>query len=262
MRAGTRVLASSQQSDGELYTEMATQVCRGYKFGRTAVPQCWYADDSAYLCEDLAGVQMALDAMYMVARVSGLKITVKAADAQTRHGTKTAWMGTYYNEKGEEKEVHGWEIRLPDGTMVPQVKSYKYLGTPLQIEYRGRHDALRKKVVSACCGLIRQIGRVEFLGPRQVRRAMELALAGVCVYYCRSTPMTWHDCQQIEGVRAAVLARRGLCAETPRAAIYLGGEAGGLGHMHAYQHASAAYIDQFHRALSGGLGEPVRVTVS
>ena len=149
-----------------------------------------------------------------------------------------------------------------DGTVVPQVKSYKYLGTPLQIEYRGRHDALRKKVVSACCGLLRQIGRVEFLGPRQVRRAMELALAGVCGYYCRSTPMTWHDCQQIEGVRAEVLARRGLCAETPRAAIYLSGEAGGLGHMHAYQHASAAYIDQFHRALSGGLGEPVRVTVS
>ena len=90
---------------------------------------------------------------------------------------------------------------------------------------------------------------------------MELALAGVCGYYCRSTPMTWADCQRIEAVRVEVLARRGLCAETPRAAVYLPGEAGGMGHMHAYQYASAAYIDQFHRALSGGVGEPARVAV-
>ena len=189
--------------------EMATQVCRGYEFGHTAVPQCWYADDSAYLCEDLAGVQMALDAMWVVARVSGLKVTVKAKDAETRVGSKTAWMGTYYNEKGEEKEVTGWKIKLPDDTHVPQVRAYKYLGTPMQIEWKGRHDAMRSKKVGACCGLLRQIGRVEMLGPRQVRRAMELALAGVCGYYCRSTPMTWADCQKIEAVRVEVLARRG-----------------------------------------------------
>eukprot|EP00964_Phaeocystis_antarctica_P100172 scaffold65859_cov42-Phaeocystis_antarctica.AAC.1 len=37
---------------------MASQVCLGYRFGQTGVPQCWYCDDSAWLCEDLAGVQM------------------------------------------------------------------------------------------------------------------------------------------------------------------------------------------------------------
>jgi hypothetical protein len=63
----------------------------------------WFADDSAYLCEDIAGVQMALDAMWVVARVSGLHVTVKATDAETRVGSKTAWMGTYWNAGGQEK---------------------------------------------------------------------------------------------------------------------------------------------------------------
>ena len=80
-------------------------------------------------------------------------------------------------------------------------------------------------------------------------------------YYCRSTPMTWADCEKIEGVRARVLAQRGIAAETPRAAIFLPEEAGGAGHMHAYAYAAAAYMDQFHRALSGGDGEPTRVVV-
>ena len=79
----------------------------------------------------------------------------KAKDAETRVGSKTAWMGTYYNEKGEEKEVTGWKIKLPDDTHVPQVRAYKYLGTPMQIEWKGRHDAMRSKVVGACCGLLR-----------------------------------------------------------------------------------------------------------
>ena len=241
---------------------MAQRVCRGYRFGQTGLTQVWFADDSAYLCEDLAGLQMALDAMWVVSRVAGLKVTVKAKDAETRVGSKTAWMGTYWDAKGKEQEVTGWKVELPDGTVVPQVRAYKYLGTPLQIEYEGRHDAMRKKVVGTCCALIRQIGRVDMLGPRQLRRGFELAMAGVLGYYCRSTPMTWKCCQQIEAVRAEVLARRGICASTPRAAIYLPGEAGGAGHMHAYQYAAAAYMDQFHRALGGGLGEPVRTAVS
>ena len=241
---------------------MAQKVCRGYRFDSTGITQVWFADDSAYLCEDLAGLQMALDAVWVVARVAGLQVTVKAKDAETRVGSKTAWMGTYWDSKGKEREVTGWNLKLPDGTVVPQVRAYKYLGTPLQIEFEGRHDAMRKKVVGTCCALIRQIGRVDMLGPKQLRRGFELAMAGVLGYYCRSTPMTWASCQQIEAVRAEVMARRGICASTPRAAIYLTGEAGGAGHMHAYQYAAAAYIDQFHRALGGGLGEPVRAAVS
>ena len=81
---------------------------------------------------------------------------------------------------------------------------------------------------------------------------MELAIAGVLGYYARSTPMTWADCQSIETVRVQVLAQRGICAAAPRAAVYLPEEAGGAGHEHAYGYAAAAYLDQFHRALSGG----------
>ena len=241
---------------------MASQVCRGYRFGQTGVPQCWYCDDSAWLCEDLAGVQMAIDAMWVVARVSGLKVTIKKKDFKTRVGSKTAWMGVYYDDEGKECEVTGAKVEMPNGEEVPQVTKYKYLGTPLQIEYKGRHSAMRSKVVSTCCALLRQIGRVDMLGPRQTRRAIELAVAGVLGYYCRSTPMTWADCEKIEAVRASVLAQRGIAAETPRAAIFLPEEAGGAGHMHAYAYAAAAYMDQFHRALSGGEGEPARVVVS
>ena len=241
---------------------MASQVCRGYRFGQTGVPQCWYCDDSAWMCEDLAGVQMALDAMWVVARVSGLQVTVKEKDFETRKGSKTAWMGVYYDEAGRECEVTGARVEMVSGRMVPQVREYKYLGTPLQIGYEGRHDAMRAKVVGTCCALIRKIGRVDMLGPRQTRRAMELAIAGVMGYYCRSTPMTWAGCEKIEAVRASVLAQRGMAAETPRAAIFLPEEAGGAGHMHAYAYAAAAYMDQFHRALSGGAGEPARVVVS
>ena len=71
--------------------EMATRVCRGYRFGQTGTPQVWYADDSAWLCEDLAGVQMALDSMWVVARISGLQVSVNSK------GIRTAWMGTYYD---------------------------------------------------------------------------------------------------------------------------------------------------------------------
>ena len=35
--------------------QMASRVCRGYRFGRTGTPQAWYADDSCWLCEDRQG---------------------------------------------------------------------------------------------------------------------------------------------------------------------------------------------------------------
>jgi len=82
------------------------------------------------------------------AGVSGLKVTVKEKDFKTRAGSKTAWMGVYYDEKGRECEVTGAKVEMVDGCEVPQVTKYKYLGTPLQIGYKGRHDAMRAKVVS------------------------------------------------------------------------------------------------------------------
>ena len=71
----------------------------------------------------------------------------------------------------------GADVVLPDGRKVPQVREYKYLGTSLQIGFEGRHAKMRKQVVSSCCALLRQIGRVDMLGPRQTRRCMELAMA-------------------------------------------------------------------------------------
>ena len=88
------------------------------------------------------------------------------ANTASAASTKTAWMGTYYDAKGVEHSVTGAKVMLPDGREVPQVKEYKYLGTPLKDEYKGRHDEMRKKVVRNCIGLIRQIGRVDILGPR------------------------------------------------------------------------------------------------
>ena len=85
--------------------------------------------DSAWLCEDLAGVQMAIDAMWVVARVSGLKVTIKKKDFKTRKGSKTAWMGVYYDDEGKECEVTGAKVEMPNGEEVPQVTKYKYLGT-------------------------------------------------------------------------------------------------------------------------------------
>ena len=181
--------------------EMAAAVCRGYRFGRTAVPQLWYADDSVFMCEDLAGVQLAADALWVVTRVAGLQVTIKERDFETRVGSKTAWMGTYYDDKGVEREIAGADVQLPDGRKVPQVKEYKYLGTPLQVEFEGRHTKMRKTVVRNCCALIRQIARVDMLGPRQTQRCMELALAGVLGYYARSTPLRWSDCHKIEQAR-------------------------------------------------------------
>ena len=45
-------------------------------------------------------------------------------------------------------------------------------------DIRTSFDAMRAKVVSTCRRLIRQIGRVDMLGPRQTRKVMELAMAG------------------------------------------------------------------------------------
>eukprot|EP00965_Chrysotila_dentata_P048324 1602491-Pleurochrysis_carterae.AAC.1 len=46
-----------------------------------------------------------------------------------------AWSGVYYNEEGKESDITGWEVILPDGGIIPQLKgaeTYKYLGTQLR----------------------------------------------------------------------------------------------------------------------------------
>jgi hypothetical protein len=100
----------------------------------------------------------------------------------------------------------GAKVMLPNGSKVPQVKENISTTLPWHaVERRkntkgGTMSEMRKKVVRNCTGLIRQIGRVDMymLGPRQTRKVMELAIAGVLGYYARSTPMAWADCQSIQ----------------------------------------------------------------
>ena len=52
--------------------ETVNQVVAGYRFGEKGIAQVIYADDGAFIAEDIAGIQMALDAVWIVARVAGL----------------------------------------------------------------------------------------------------------------------------------------------------------------------------------------------
>ena len=54
-------------------------------------------------------------------------------------GSKTAWQGSYWTQEEtasgaegktkKERPVQGWVLRLPNGTRVPQVETYKHLGS-------------------------------------------------------------------------------------------------------------------------------------
>ena len=151
---------------------MASRVAQGYRFHEKGVPSVWYADDAAFLAEDVAGLQMAYDAAWVVARVAGLKIGVK------KEGTKSAWMGTYYDAHGIERELDPYTIgvdgkvvpliQLPDGREIPKVTKYVHLGTPLQSKWEGRLQPACDKIVSKCKHWITLIGRIDALGPRQI----------------------------------------------------------------------------------------------
>ena len=107
-----------------LIQEAVSGLVKGYRYSGTATrtPQIWWVDDGAFLCDDLANVQLALDTCWMVAKMAGLKMQVKA------DGSKTAWQGSYW-QAGKEYTVKGWRVRLPDGREVPQVTGYKHLGS-------------------------------------------------------------------------------------------------------------------------------------
>ena len=119
------------------------------------MPQVVYADDCAYICHDMASLQLAFDTSWLVAKVCGLKVMIKDKK-------KTAYMATYW-EGSVEKDVTGYELRLPDGRIVPQIlkrpkgpqetadvkdtHSYKHLGTELAPGWTGGMVEAREKVV-------------------------------------------------------------------------------------------------------------------
>ena len=243
-----------------------SRLCGGFTFradGRD-VPQLYYADDGALLAgggnvgEATATLQLAFECTWLVSQILGLKMSIKGK-------RKTAWCGTYWSG-GLELDISGWEIRLPNGDLVPQLRAdemYKYLGTELASGWHdGRaHVALRKKAVRKCRQLIGMIGRVPRLRQDQMSKGMSLAIAGVIGYYARSTVLTWADCVQIEQARAAALRAAGYTTGVPRVQMYKTPAFGGMNHEHAYAYASAALCDQIDRALSGGDGEPARIAV-
>ena len=108
------------------------EAVQGYKFRAGGVPQVFYCDDGAFMSETLAGLQMAFDACWVAARVAGLEVRAKPEEAQTRRGTKTAWMGCYYDKQGKEKEITGYTMRFPTGEVIPQVTQYTHLGVSIQ----------------------------------------------------------------------------------------------------------------------------------
>ena len=233
--------------------EAVRKLCKGFRFRAAgkSIPQMWYVDDGAFMCESLADLQLVMDTCYMVARVVGMQIQIKK-------DKKTAWQASYW-EGNVEREVEGWELRLPDGRVVPQVKdTYKYLGSEERATWAAGQKPVREKVVKVCSQLLRLIGRVGVLGEEQLRIAMGLAVEGVVSYYGRSTAIGWEACEEIERVRAEVLRKRGFVAGTPRVQIHAAVKAGGMGHRHAYQHAIAALSDQFERTITGPEGTPAR----
>ena len=226
----------------------------------------FFADDAILLTDSVHTLQLAFECTWLVSRIMGLTMGVNGKK-------KTCWAATYW-ENGIEKDVSGWEITLPDGTVVPQLVSkteegetvnetYKYLGTEMRAGWADGHghDETRAKVVRKCRQLIGLIGRAPLATQQQMSKAISLAISGTIGYYCRSTALTWGDAVQIEKARVAALRARGFTEGVPRLQIYDTHARGGMGHEHAYAVGVAALRDQIDRALCGRDGEPARAAV-
>ena len=161
----------------------------GYRFTGAAAsaPQGVYADDAAYVCQDMASLQLAFDTCWLMAKVCGLSIKIKGK-------SKTAYFATYW-EGGIEKDIEGCEMWLPDDRWVPQilkrpkqppppgaggdVHSYKQLGTELAPGWCGSMEEARSKVVTRCVQVVKLIRRIPVLTNEQMGQMMSLAIGGI-----------------------------------------------------------------------------------
>ena len=226
----------------------------------------FYADDALIKTDSIHTLQLAFECAWLVMKIMGIKIQIKGKK-------KTCWAGTYW-EEGKEKDITGWEMRLPDNTIIPQLVSktpegklvnetYKYLGTEMRAgwaEGRGQ-DETRHKMVSKCRQLIGLIGRTPLETLSQMEKAISLAISGTIGYYGRSTSLTWDNSIQIEKARVQAVKGRGFTEGVPRLSLYDTVGRGGIGHEHAYSIGLAAMRDQIDRALCGREGEPARAAV-
>ena len=233
-----------------------SKLCTGYTFttwGR-AVPTLMFADDTMLLGTNVADMQVALECVWLVSKITGNRLMVKKK-------TKTAWSAVVW-EDGVEKDVEGWTMRFPDGEIIPQLtemETYKYLGTPMRCGFAAGdgQTEMRRKCVAQCKKAVWLIGNMQHLTVDQMAGAMDAAIGGTVGYYGRSTVIRRVDAEEIETVRIATLRARGyLGAETAQAY-----DDHGARHRHTYTHAAAALVDQIDRAMAGGQGEPARVAV-
>ena len=73
-----------------------------------------YADDGLFLSNDIATMQLALECAWLVTKICGNSLQVKQKK-------KSAWSATYW-EDDEERDVEGYEMRMPDGMTIPQLR--------------------------------------------------------------------------------------------------------------------------------------------
>eukprot|EP00965_Chrysotila_dentata_P068282 2257812-Pleurochrysis_carterae.AAC.1 len=140
-----------------------------------------------------------MEVMWVMTKILGLNMQIKGKK-------KTAWSGIYYNEEGQESDVTGWDITLPDGTKIPQLKAtetYKYLETQLR-PGRAKGSSvkqMRKNIAEKSKRIIYAIGRLPGLTQKQLGSILALGVAGVLGYYARSTPLDMTTCKSIEEAR-------------------------------------------------------------
>ena len=111
------------------------------------MPQLVYADDGLFLSNDIATMQLALECAWLVTKICGNSLQVKKKK-------KSAWSATYW-ENNEERDVEGYEMRMPDDTRIPQLKgdeTYKYLGTELRTGWANGEGQteMRERCVADC----------------------------------------------------------------------------------------------------------------
>ena len=82
---------------------------------------------------------------------------------------------------GRQQDVTGVVVHLPNGDVVPQLtggEEYTHLGVEEGTEWRGRHAAVRAKVVEHCTRVVGMIWRVHGLSMEQVQMAIAMAIEG------------------------------------------------------------------------------------
>lgn len=130
-----------------IIAKTVSRLCEGAKITGSdkRASMLFFADDGLILADDVQTLRRAFEAMWIVARVAGLRLQVKGKK-------KTAWSATYWESDGTERDVTGWEMVMPDGSTIPQLEGddkYKYL---LETTGGGGDSDRRRSWSTSTCG--------------------------------------------------------------------------------------------------------------